>query len=304
VCQGVSGARRHENGALAATTIGIGWESIDEGDAHVRPGDRANRERGVFRLLAWTGFVVSFVASACHAAPTPVPEKNPPHAGAHEEPAPPQPSENDRAKERKRMVEKQLMRREIQSRSVLDTMMVVPRHAFIPEENREHAYEDRPVSIGHQQTISQPYIVAYMTEALAPKSDQRVLEIGTGSGYQAAILAELMKEVYTIEIIAPLGERAREVLDELDYKNIHFRIGDGYAGWAEAAPFDAVILTAAPPEIPQPLLDQLKIGGVLLAPVGRNTQGLVRMTRTAEGYSRERLLGVRFVPMTGRAQEP
>ena len=192
------------------------------------------------------------------------------------------------------MVEKQLMRREIQSRSVLDTMMAVPRHAFIPEENREHAYEDRPVSIGHQQTISQPYIVAYMTEALAPKPDQRVLEIGTGSGYQAAVLAELVKEVYTIEIIAPLGERAREVLDELDYKNLHFRIGDGYAGWAEAAPFDAVILTAAPPEI----------GGVLLAPVGRNTQELVRMTRTAEGYHRERLLGVRFVPMTGRAQEP
>jgi len=284
--------------------IAIGLKSIDEGDTYVRPEDRANRERGVLWLLAWTGFVVSFVASACQAAPTPVPEKNPPHAEAHEEPAPPQPLENDRAEERKRMVEKQLMRREIQSRSVLDTMMAVPRHAFIPEENREHAYEDRPVSIGHRQTISQPYIVAYMTEALAPKPDQRVLEIGTGSGYQAAVLAELVKEVYTIEIIAPLGERAREVLDELDYKNIHFRIGDGYAGWAEAAPFDAVILTAAPPEIPQPLLDQLKIGGVLLAPVGRNTQELVRMTRTAEGYHRERLLGVRFVPMTGRAQEP
>jgi protein-L-isoaspartate(D-aspartate) O-methyltransferase len=165
------------------------------------------------------------------------------------------------------------------------------------------AYNDHPVPIGLEQTISQPYIVAYMTEALAPKAGQRVLEIGTGSGYQAAVLAELVGLVYTIEIVATLGKRAHAQLDSMGYKNIHFRIGDGYKGWPEAAPFDAIMLTAAPPKIPQPLLDQLKVGGVMIAPVGKVDQELVRITRTAKGYTRERVMGVRFVPMTGEAQE-
>jgi len=201
------------------------------------------------------------------------------------------------------MVYTQLLRRGIRSKAVLDTMKRVPRHLFIPEGRRHMAYEDHPVRIGLGQTISQPYIVAYMTEVLAPKPGQKVLEIGTGSGYQAAVLAELAGQVYTIEIVAPLGKRARGVLEKLGYKNIHFRIGDGYQGWSEAGPFDSIMLTAAPPSIPKPLLNQLKIGGVMIAPVGVHNQELVRITRTKKGFKRERVMGVRFVPMTGRAQE-
>lgn len=201
------------------------------------------------------------------------------------------------------MVHTQLYRRGIRSKPVLNAMTTVPRHRFIPEEERYLAYGDHPVRIGHGQTISQPYIVAYMTEALMPSSKQKVLEIGTGSGYQAAILAELVHEVYTIEIVKPLAMTARQVLTRLGYKNIHFRVGDGYQGWSSAAPFDSIILTAAPPSIPQPLLDQLKVGGVMIAPVGRHSQEMVRIVRTRQGFKRERVMGVRFVPMTGRAQE-
>jgi len=204
---------------------------------------------------------------------------------------------------RAKMVETQLMRRGLRDKRVLEVMGRVPRHLFIPAESRSMAYGDHPVGIGEGQTISQPYIVAYMTEALAPKPGQRVLEIGTGSGYQSAVLAELAGEVYTIEIVAPLARGARVLLDSLGYKNIRYRIGDGYQGWAEAAPFDAVILTAAPPKIPQPLLDQLKVGGVMIAPVGVGDQEMVRITKTTSGFTRERVMGVRFVPMTGRAMD-
>jgi protein-L-isoaspartate(D-aspartate) O-methyltransferase len=198
------------------------------------------------------------------------------------------------------MVENQLKGRGIDSDRVLEAMRRVPRHRFVPEPLRDQAYEDHPVPIGEGQTISQPYIVAYMTEALKLKPKDKVLEVGTGSGYQAAVLAELVKEVYTIEIVAKLARQARKVLEELGYENIDFRIGDGYQGWPDKAPFDGIMVTAAPEHIPQPLLDQLEVGGRLVMPVKNR---LLRVTRTKEGYEKERLLWVRFVPMTGKAQE-
>ncbi|HMF35560.1 MAG TPA: protein-L-isoaspartate(D-aspartate) O-methyltransferase, partial [Isosphaeraceae bacterium] len=160
-----------------------------------------------------------------------------------------------------------------------------------------------PLPIGQGQTISQPYIVALMTELIEPRKEMRVLEIGTGSGYQAAVLAECVGEVDTIEIVPELGRAAASLLGELGYRSVHARIGDGYEGWPERAPFDAIVLTAAPPErIPGPLLDQLKVGGRLVAPVGRGDQDLVRITRTEKGFTREVIAPVRFVPMTGKAQ--
>jgi protein-L-isoaspartate(D-aspartate) O-methyltransferase len=182
-------------------------------------------------------------------------------------------------------------------------MRKVPRHRFVPRALEAEAYEDTPLPIGEGQTISQPYIVAWMTELIGPRKGMRVLEIGTGSGYQAAVLAECVDEVDTIEVVPALGQRARGVLSELDYRNIRTRVGDGYHGWPERAPFDAILLTAAPPaEIPRPLLEQLAVGGRLVAPVGRGEQTLVRITRTQNGFVREDLGPVRFVPMTGKAQ--
>ncbi len=178
----------------------------------------------------------------------------------------------------------------------------VPRHKFVPKSYRSHSYENRPLPIGHSQTISQPFIVAYMVQALKLSKKDRVLEIGTGSGYHAAVMSEVCEHVYSIEIIPKLGEGAQEILSELGYKNIDVKIGDGYIGWKEHAPFDAVILTAAPPKIPQPLLNQLAVGGRLIAPVGVNWQELVLITKTETGFSRKRLIPVRFVPMTGEAQ--
>jgi len=183
-------------------------------------------------------------------------------------------------------------------------MRRVKRHLFVPPGQRDAAYDDHPLPIGEGQTISQPYIVGLMSEALRLKPETRVLEIGTGSGYQAAILGELAREVYTIEIVRPLGEQARALLAQLGYKNIHVRIGDGYAGWPDKAPFDAIILTASPVKIPEPLIRQLKVGGVLVAPVGpAGDQRLIRLTRGKDGrVKREHLLDVRFVPMTGKAR--
>ncbi len=203
------------------------------------------------------------------------------------------------------MVLSQIEARGVKDRRVLAAMGRVPRHHFVPAAHRRRAYGDHPLPIGKGQTISQPYVVAYMTEALAQRRNARVLEIGTGSGYQAAVLAELVKQVYSIEIVPSLGRQARQRLRRLGYRNVTVRIGDGYSGWPAKAPFDAILLTAAPPKIPQPLLTQLKIGGVLVAPVGRawQAQELVRVTRTARGYRRQRLFGVRFVPMTGKAQK-
>ena len=202
------------------------------------------------------------------------------------------------------MVRAQIRARGIKNTAVLAAMERVPRHLFVPEDLRANAYEDRPLPIGHDQTISQPYIVGLMTELLDLDGDDKVLEVGTGSGYQAAVAAEIAGQVYTIEIVAPLAADARARLAELGYENVHVRTGDGYRGWAEQAPFDAVILTAAPSEIPQPLIDQLAVGGVLVAPVGDGQyQELMVIERTAKGLERKSVAPVRFVPMTGEAQD-
>ncbi len=209
----------------------------------------------------------------------------------------------ERAVERENMVKRQLALRDIRDKRVLDAMRRVPRHLFIPENLRGEAYEDHPVPIGLRQTISQPYIVAYMTQALELRPEDRVLEIGTGSGYQAAVLGEFAREVYSIEIVPLLGERSKKLLAKLNYGNVQVRIGDGYKGWPEEAPFDAIIVTAAPPRVPQPLLDQLKVGGRMIIPVGEIHQGLILIQRTTTGYERRNALPVRFVPMTGEAQK-
>jgi len=211
--------------------------------------------------------------------------------------------EGDRSAERKRMVESQLVQRGVSDRRVLAAMERVPRHRFVPEDVRPYAYEDRPLPIGHGQTISQPFVVGFMTQALELEGDERVLEIGSGSGYQAAVLAELVREVWTIEILEPLAERARAVLVELGHESVRVRCGDGYLGWPEHAPFDAILVTAAPDHVPQPLLDQLAVGGRMILPVGDSKQELVLIRRTASGYEREDVLPVRFVPMTGLAEE-
>jgi protein-L-isoaspartate(D-aspartate) O-methyltransferase len=185
-------------------------------------------------------------------------------------------------------------------------MATVPRHAFVPTSMRPLAYLDSPLPIGHEQTISQPYIVAAMTEQAAIDERSRVLEIGTGSGYATAILAEIAAEVYSIEIVPTLARQAETVLRELGHDRahwrVHLRVGDGYQGWPEAAPFDAILVAAAPPAIPQPLVDQLAVGGKLIIPVGSGIQELRVLTKTPTGVASERLFEVRFVPMTGRAQ--
>ncbi len=211
--------------------------------------------------------------------------------------------ENDHSRqiERDRMVETQIVTGGITDQAVLAAMRRVPRHRFVPDSESEDAYGDFPLSIGYEQTISQPFIVAYMTEALQLKPDEKVLEIGTGSGYQAAILAELVSNVFTIEIVEPLAARAKETLAELGYSNVIVRTGDGYKGWPEESPFDAIILTAAPKHVPSPLLEQLAVGGRLIVPVGVYPQRLLLFRRTEEGYQQTELLPVAFVPMTGRA---
>ncbi len=198
---------------------------------------------------------------------------------------------------------KELRSQGIDDPNVLAAMDSVPRHEFVPAPWRSASYENRPLPIGHEQTISQPYIVAYMSQMLELKPSDKVLEIGTGSGYHAAVMSRLAKEVYTIEIVPELGENAAKLLKRLGYDNIFVRIGDGYRGWTEEAPFDAICITAAPPEIPQPLLDQLKIGGRLIAPVGENWQKLVLVRRTEDGFIKQDLIPVIFVPMTGEAQK-
>ena len=208
----------------------------------------------------------------------------------------------DRDAERRRMVDTQLAARDIRSARVLDAMRTVPRHLFVPEPERSAAYADSPLPIGYDQTISQPYIVAFMTQALEIAPGDRVLEIGTGSGYQAAVLGVLAKEVFTIEIVAPLAERARATLARLGYRNIHVRTGNGYLGWPEHAPYDRIMVTAAPDEVPSALVQQLKIGGLMAIPVGpvNGSQQLRILRRTATGTETLSTLPVRFVPMTGR----
>lgn len=201
---------------------------------------------------------------------------------------------------RDKMVLDQIERRGVSHKETLKAMRTVPRHLFVPEQMQTYAYEDRPLAIGNSQTISQPYIVAFMTASINPDSSYRVLEIGTGSGYQAAVLSEIVKEVYTIEIIPELSEQAQKRFSELGYKNIHPKIGDGYNGWQEKAPFDAIIVTAAPPEVPQPLIDQLREGGKLIIPVGPKyqVQSLQLITKKNGKIKTQNLFPVRFVPFT------
>jgi protein-L-isoaspartate(D-aspartate) O-methyltransferase len=207
-----------------------------------------------------------------------------------------------RADERRRMVDEQIAERGIDDARLLDAMRRVPRHELVPPDVRPSAYSDGPLAIGHGQTISQPYVVAFMTDALDLEPGDRVLEVGTGSGYQAAVLAELVREVWTIEIVEPLARRAARDLERLGYRNVHVRAGDGYRGWPEEAPFDAIIVTAAPDHVPEPLTEQLAVGGRMVLPVGAGTQELVLIERTPEAVKRSRLIGVRFVPMTGEAE--
>jgi protein-L-isoaspartate(D-aspartate) O-methyltransferase len=208
----------------------------------------------------------------------------------------------DLASKRQRMVQEQLMSRGLHEERVLAAMAKVPREEFVPPNSRAASYEDGPLQIGYGQTISQPYIVAFMTEQLHPKLSDRVLEIGTGSGYQAAILAELVAEVYTIEIAEPLARNAEATLVRLGYKNVRMKVGDGYKGWPENAPFDAIIVTCAPDRVPRPLTDQLKEGGRMIIPVGdRFAQELYLLEKKNGQLKESAVLPVRFVPMAGEA---
>lgn len=200
---------------------------------------------------------------------------------------------------REKMVETQIKARGVKDPRVLSAMLKVERHLFVPKEYQTSAYADQPLPIGEGQTISQPYIVALMTELLELKGEERILEIGTGSGYQAAILAELVKEVYTIEIIEPLASTAKDLLFALGYKNIHVKAGDGYLGWPEVSPFDAIIVTAAPDHIPKPLIDQLKEGGRMVIPVGAYSQELKKIVKRSGKIETADIIPVIFVPMTG-----
>ena len=203
------------------------------------------------------------------------------------------------------MVEHQIRRRSIRTRRVLDAFLAVPRHRFLPFRHTDQAYEDHPVEIGSGQTISQPYIVALMTDALGLRGAERVLEIGTGSGYQTAILAELCAQVYTIERIPDLGRTARKLLEALGYAHIHYRVGDGTLGWPEAGAFDGIIVTAGAPNIPESLQGQLAEGGRLVMPVGgRGGQDLVAITRRGKEFKRERLCGCVFVRLIGQEGWP
>ena len=202
------------------------------------------------------------------------------------------------------MVAQQLKARGINDERLLAAISKVPREEFVPADVKTSSYTDRPLPIGYGQTISQPFIVAFMTEQLQPSPKDRVLEIGTGSGYQAAILAELAAEVYSIEIIEPLARTAEATLQRLGYTNVHVKVGDGYKGWPEHAPFDAITVTCAPDHVPQPLVDQLKEGGRMIIPVGGfGDQELYLLEKKNGELQRRSVLPVRFVPMTGEAQK-
>jgi protein-L-isoaspartate(D-aspartate) O-methyltransferase len=203
----------------------------------------------------------------------------------------------DFEKKREKMVDIQLKARGIKDQKILEAMRKIPRHVFVPEDMIPYAYNDEPLPIGEGQTISQPYIVAYMTEALELKSGHRVLEVGTGSGYQTAILAEIVQEVFTVELVGVLSSKAQENLERLEYTNVHFKIGDGTYGWKEQAPYDAVMVTAAPDKVPHFLEEQLKIGGRMIIPVGSAIQELVLVIRGKRKNKKKKLLPVRFVPL-------
>jgi protein-L-isoaspartate(D-aspartate) O-methyltransferase len=251
-------------------------------------------------LLAGLGLVavlVSRTMPAANSTPPAVPSAaTSPLAARQAEPA------DEHLEERMSMVDRQIRGRGVTDQDVLDAMERVPRHEFVPRAYQVQAYDDRPLPIGYGQTISQPYIVALMTELLQLKNTDRVLEVGTGSGYQAAILAEVVTQVYTVEIIEPLAVEARERLERLGYDNVHALQADGYFGWEEHAPYDAIIVTAAPDHIPQPLVQQLKEGGKLVIPVGPpgGYQSLWEVTREGDAIKKREVTGVLFVPLTGK----
>ena len=212
-------------------------------------------------------------------------------------------SRNDYTRQRETMVRAQLVARGLRDPRVLDAMRVVPRERFVLPDFLDRAFDDGPLPIGQGQTISQPYIVALMTELLEFTGTERVLEIGTGSGYQTAVLAEVASEVYTVEIAQSLGEKARRLLNDLGYENVHFRVGDGSEGWLEYAPYDRILVAAAPRRFPPELGEQLAIGGWAIVPVGGFAQELQCVRRTETGFETEHGVGVRFVPMVGKASE-
>lgn len=207
------------------------------------------------------------------------------------------------ARQRERMVAGQIEARGVRDKKTLAAMRKVPRHLFVPKESIPEAYADHPLPIGNGQTISQPYIVAFMTEALGLQGGEKVLEIGTGSGYQAAVLSEIAQSVFTIEIVEPLAAEAKERLARLGHANVSVRAGDGYLGWPEQAPFDAIIVTAAAPRIPEPLREQLRDGGRLIVPIGDDYQELIVVTRRGASFEQRSVLPVRFVPMTGQVRK-
>lgn len=207
----------------------------------------------------------------------------------------------DFAVARRRMVEQQIIARGVDDQRVIQAFLQVPRHLFVEPGLQSHAYSDGSLPIGEKQTISQPYIVAVMSAALELSGSERILEIGTGSGYQTAILAKLAKRVYSVERISSLAARARQVLDQLKLYNVNIKIGDGSVGWKEQAPFDGILVAAGAPEVPVKYLEQLEVNGRLVMPVGdRETQTLVRVTKTVDGFAREQLMGCRFVPLIGQ----
>lgn len=212
-------------------------------------------------------------------------------------------NDRNRQVERDRLVDDSIVRNHVKDPAVLAAMRRVPRHRFVPEQFYQAAYDDLPLAIGYDQTISQPSLVALMVESLHLDQKKSVLEVGTGSGYQTAILAELVEQVYTIEIIHPLADQTAQILRALGYRNVVQRVGDAYQGWPEKAPFHAIVVTAAPDHVPKPLLEQLTLGGRLILPVGVATQHLLLIERTPDGFAQTNLLPVRFVPMTGEAEK-
>lgn len=255
--------------------------------------------RPIRRALSLSGVLLTAMA-ACRGAP-----------GTSAPPAPTALSRSSTTPEgsdptqqiRERMVREQIEARDIKDARVLAAMRKVPRHLFVPGWARGLSYDDSPAPIGYGQTISQPYIVALMTELAAVSPGARVLEVGTGSGYQAAILAEVGAKVYSIEIIEGLATSAAKILSELGYQSVSVRAGDGYRGWSDAAPFDAILVTAAPPRVPEPLKEQLRVGGRLVVPVGRGVQDLCVITRHEDGFTERTVIPVRFVPMTGEVEK-
>ncbi|HKI21237.1 MAG TPA: protein-L-isoaspartate(D-aspartate) O-methyltransferase [Isosphaeraceae bacterium] len=242
-------------------------------------------------LLAWGSMAVSPLAAYAG-------------AGSSDQAQDGSKTEDPTAPARLRMVERHLVERGIKNPRVLDAFRTVPRHRFLAPKTQRLAYDDESINIGEGQTITPPYDVAFMTEVLDPKPSDRVYEVGTGSGYQSAILSRLVKDVYSVEIHRTLGERAAAVHKDLGYTNIHTRVGDGYVGWPDAAPFDAIIVTCAPQKIPQPLVDQLKEGGRIVIPLGdRFTQTLHLMVKRGGKLTDKELKPTLFVPMTGRALE-